>query len=232
MATKIYESTNITLVDGTEIYLTPLKIKYLREFMDVFRDIDENEPDRMLHLIKCATVCMKQYYPRIRTIEDFEDNIDVDSMYTILDIGAGIKIKKDKDQEVADAIKGKKEEEDDGRSWDTTDLAALESEAFLIGIWKDYEELETSLSMQELVAIVNKKRELDYSDKKFFAAIQGVDLDKESGNKKEVDPWEAMKARVFSRGATSDPNDIMALQGVNAEKAGFGIGMGLDYEKY
>ena len=200
--------------------------------MDVFRDIDENEPDRMLHLIKCATVCMKQYYPRIRTIEDFEDNIDVDSMYTILDIGAGIKIKKDKDQEVADAIKGKKEEEDDGRSWDTTDLAALESEAFLIGIWKDYEELETSLSMQELVAIVNKKRELDYSDKKFFAAIQGVDLDKESGNKKEVDPWEAMKARVFSRGATSDPNDIMALQGVNAEKAGFGIGMGLDYEKY
>jgi hypothetical protein len=39
-----------------------------------------------------------------------------------------------------------------------------------------------------------------------------------------------MKARVFSGGATSDSNDVLALQGVNAEKAGFGIGFGLDYE--
>jgi hypothetical protein len=39
-----------------------------------------------------------------------------------------------------------------------------------------------------------------------------------------------MKARVFSGGATSDSNDIIALQGINAQKAGFGIGMGLSYE--
>jgi hypothetical protein len=39
-----------------------------------------------------------------------------------------------------------------------------------------------------------------------------------------------MKARVFSRGATNDSKDILALQGQNAKKAGFGIGMGLDYE--
>jgi hypothetical protein len=39
-----------------------------------------------------------------------------------------------------------------------------------------------------------------------------------------------MKARVFSGGATTDSNDILALQGHNAQKAGFGIGMGLDYE--
>ena len=39
-----------------------------------------------------------------------------------------------------------------------------------------------------------------------------------------------MKARVFSRGQTSDGNDVLALQGANAQKAGFGIGMGLEYE--
>lgn len=40
-----------------------------------------------------------------------------------------------------------------------------------------------------------------------------------------------MKARVFSGGQASDSSDIVSLQGYNAEKAGFGIGMGLDYER-
>ena len=111
------------------------------------------------------------------------------------------------------------------------DLATLEAEAFLLGIWKDYEELEKSLSLPELMSTLNAKREADYNEKKFFAAIQGVDLDSQSG-KKEEDPWEAMKARVFSNGQTSDPDDILALQGHNAQKAGFGIGMGLAYEKW
>jgi hypothetical protein len=39
-----------------------------------------------------------------------------------------------------------------------------------------------------------------------------------------------MKARVYSNGATSNPNDILALQGAAARKAGFGIGHGLEYE--
>ena len=38
-----------------------------------------------------------------------------------------------------------------------------------------------------------------------------------------------MKARVFSGGKATDSNDVLALQGVTAQKAGFGIGMGLDY---
>jgi hypothetical protein len=42
--------------------------------------------------------------------------------------------------------------------------------------------------------------------------------------------WEDLKARVFSGGATDDSNDVLALQGQNARKAGFGIGMGLAYE--
>jgi hypothetical protein len=39
-----------------------------------------------------------------------------------------------------------------------------------------------------------------------------------------------MKARVFSKGKAENSKDVLALQGINAQKAGFGIGMGLDYE--
>ena len=59
--------------------------------------------------------------------------------------------------------------------------------------------------------------------------MQGVDLDKASGKE---NAWEDMKARVFSKGAANGSNDILALQGANAQKAGFGIGMGIDYESY
>jgi hypothetical protein len=57
-----------------------------------------------------------------------------------------------------------------------------------------------------------------------------VDLDGETNKDKGQKEWEDMKARVFSGGQTSDSNDVLSLQGANAQKAGFGIGMGLDYE--
>jgi hypothetical protein len=108
-------------------------------------------------------------------------------------------------------------------------LAKLEAEVFLLGIWKDYAELEINLSMPELLITLESKRDLDYQEKKFLAAIQGVDIDKGSSQAPE-NKWEEMKARVFSGGKAKDGNDVLALQGVNAQKAGFGIGMGLGYE--
>jgi hypothetical protein len=82
--------------------------------------------------------------------------------------------------------------------------------------------------MPELVSILYAKSAEDYEHKKFFAAIQGIDIDK--NNAKSQDAWEAMKARVYSKGKTSNPNDIIALQGDAARRAGFGIGHGLEYE--
>ena len=80
------------------------------------------------------------------------------------------------------------------------------------------------------MAIISSKRELDYQEKKFFAAIQGVDLEDSGNEDRGQKEWENLKARVFSGGGTSDSNDVLSLQGQNAKKAGFGIGMGLDYE--
>jgi hypothetical protein len=225
MATTVYDSGFIRLIDGTELYITPLKIKYLRDFMDMFEDVKQakNDFEAISALAMCCLTAMRQYHPNIKTIEDLEDSLDLPTIYKLLDLCAGIKINKDNDK------KPVKEQavETSGNSWDELDLAKLESEVFLLGIWKDYEDLESSLSMPELVATLESKRALDYDEKKFLAAIQGVDLDEQTN---QSDPWEEMKARVFSNGITSDPNDILALQGQNAINAGFGIGNGLSYE--
>ncbi len=227
MATEIYKIEKIQLVDGTEIELIPLKIKYLREFMSVFNAIrvTKNDQEAILVLSECARICMKQYYPEIsKTIGMLEDNLDLPTVYKVLNVAAGIKIDKKSEEPVKDQAT------ESGSTWDSLDLAKLESEAFLLGIWKDYQELEESLSMPELMATLSSKRELDYEEKKFLAAIQGVDLDSQSGSSRGQKEWEDMKARVFSKGKTSDSNDILALQGPAAQKAGFGIGMGIDYE--
>lgn len=182
-----------------------------------------NDEEAIIFLSNCASIAMKQYYPKIANISDLEDNMDLPGIYKVLEIAAGIKINEKSENPV------KEQAQDSGSSWEKLDLAKLEAEVFLLGIWKDYEELELSLSMPELMITLESKRELDYQEKKFFAAIQGVDLDKNSGQD-SGNKWEEMKAKVFSGGKASNANDVLALQGVNAQKAGFGIGMGLGYE--
>ena len=225
MATTIYPSKEIELFDGELLEIIPLKIKYLREFMDSFDNIKnaKSDDESIAVLVECVRICMKQYYPKIsKNVEDVEDNFDMPAIYEILDIAAGIKINKKSEEPVKDQA------EKSGETWETLDLAKLESEVFLLGIWKDYQELEISLSMPELLATLEVSRELDYSEKKFLAAIQGVDIEQDS--KKGQQEWEDMKARVFSNGQTSDSNDVLSLQGPKAKQLGFGIGMGLDYE--
>jgi hypothetical protein len=225
MATTVYNTKNIVLQDGVEIELAPLKIKYLRQLMDIFDEVRNSKGDleAIIALSKCARICMKQFRPEItETQEMLEEYVDLQNIYDILDITAGIKINEQSEEPI------KKQAVDSGSSWDELDLAKLESEVFLLGIWKDYDELERSLSMPELMITLSIGRELNYDEKKFLAAMQGVDLDK---NNSKSNAWEEMKARVFSGGQAANAKDIMALQGINAQKAGFGIGMGLSYEK-
>lgn len=83
--------------------------------------------------------------------------------------------------------------------------------------------------MPELVSILTAKSKQEYEDKKFMAAMQGVDIDQNSSQEGN-EAWERIKAKAFNKGKVTDPNDIVSLQGNAAKKAGFGIGEGLDYE--
>lgn len=226
MATEVYKTFFVNTIDGEEVEISPLKIKHMRLVMSRFSSISdaENEYDAIEVLIDCVRICLKQFMPHIKTIEEVEDLFDLPTTYKILEYAAGIKISKEKE----DSVQDQAEENIENSSWDALDLVKLETEAFLLGIWKNFDELESSISIQELISIISRNRELDYEEKKFLAAIQGVDL--EENSERGQKEWEDLKARVFSRGQTSDSNDVLSLQGVNAKKAGFGIGLGLDYE--
>jgi hypothetical protein len=230
MSTKVYDTKHIELIDGTILLIGPLKIFYLRQFMDRFDQLEKGNAENTLDaLIDCSMIAMQQYYPPIKNREQLEDSIDIANMYKLIEYCSGIKIGGKEPEDNKNNIDNDSKSKN---SWESLDLAKLESEIFLIGIWKDYEDLEKSLSLPELFATLEAKRESDYQDKKFTASLKGIDLDEANG-KKEEDPWEAMKARVASKLSgvgDGNPNDVTALQGVRAQQMGFGIGMGLDYE--
>lgn len=235
MPTTLYKTATVQTIDGDSIFITPLKIKYMRQFMDEFSaiDITRSDIEVMEVLSRCCAIAMQQYAPSIKTPEDVEDSFDIDTIYTIIDVGAGITLKQPSAEQAIEQNTKTKANQGDGTSWDNLDLVKLESEAFLLGIWKDYDDLESSLCMQELSAILEAKRDQDYEEKKFLAAIQGVDLDAQTG-KNDTNPWEEMKARVAAKMTGVDnngANDITSFVGQRARNAGFGIGMGLDYEK-
>lgn len=224
MATSIYQTETVYTIDQEPIEVSPLKIKYLREFMKIYPQIlsTKNDEEVIQILCECALIAMKQYSPNtFNTIFDIEDNFDIDTIKKIIEFAS------DSNEKEEDK---KNTKMDEGNSWDNLDIVKLESEVFTLGIWKNFEELEESLCISELIALLSIKREQDYDNKKFLAAIQGIDLDKESGSSKGQKEWEDMKARVFSKGKATDANDVLALQGINAQQAGFGINMGLDYE--
>lgn len=234
MATKLYTTNYVEDINGKKIKIIPLKLKYLHDFMDTFEKIKDtkNDDEAIAILVECVRIAMMQYCPEISSSkEEIEDNFNMPTIYEILDYSAGIKINKDKkEKDIKDQAVKNTEKSD----WDSFDLLSIETEVFLFGIWKNIEELEESISLPELMNIISTYRDLDYKEKKFLAALQGVDLDKGSGysggQERGQKEWEDMKARVFSKGKATDSNDILALQGENAKKAGFGIGMGLQYE--
>jgi len=228
MVKRVFETGYINLIDGTLVQMGPLKIKFYVEFMSYFNLIKfaKGDFEAISVLSECATVCMKQHYPVVQTRADLEELVDMPTIYKILDLCSGIKINPDKEENIESQAKDNAEKQG---SWEDFDLVGLEAEAFLVGSWKSFDDLESSITMPELIKIIETKREIENNQRKFDAALQGVDLEKEENNGR--DPWEEMKARVFSGGQSSDPDDILSLQGQNAAKAGFGIGMGLSYER-
>jgi hypothetical protein len=233
MPTEIYKTNKIVTVDGLEIEVIPLKIKYLKELMNAFSKIEESrtEEETFAVLAECAFIAMKQYMPKhFASPLDIEDSFDLETLYDLLNYSSGLNLKKQKEEIAEDDTK----ENDKPTTWENLDLAKLETEVFLLGIWKNFDELESSISIEELMQILSITRELDYEEKKFLAAIQGINLDeqvgKDDGKVKGQQEWENLKARVASGGRATDAKDILALQGIAAKQAGFGIGMGLSYE--
>ncbi len=76
-----------------------------------------------------------------------------------------------------------------------------------MGIWKNYDELEDNLSVDELLSTLNAHRKSQREQQRFFAAIQGIDL------------------------SDDEPRDLAELAGADAAVAGFGVGMGIGHAR-
>ena len=93
MATTTYETQKLTLMDGTEISVRPLKISLLRPFMAKFEGVaavaDNNEKSMTL-LVECVQIAMKQYKPELADdIEKLEELLDLPTVYKIVEAASG-----------------------------------------------------------------------------------------------------------------------------------------------
>lgn len=88
----------------------------------------------------------------------------------------------------------------------------------LLGNWKNFDELEESLSYPEVIAMVEAKRDVERANMKFQAAIQGIDIDKD---KQQDDPVEAIKRKVRARQQGVDPELLKTMDA--AQAAGFKV---------
>lgn len=96
MATTVNEANKVTLVDGTEITVRPLKISLLRDFLKAFdsiQDIAEDNDKSMDGLINCVQIAMKQYKPELAAdAAVLEDLLDLPTVYQIIEAAAGINL--------------------------------------------------------------------------------------------------------------------------------------------
>lgn len=77
----------------------------------------------------------------------------------------------------------------------------------LIGKWRNIDELEESLNLDELKLIIEAARERELRNQKFFAAINGIDLDK-AGTKQAEEDFLRVQRRVEARMAGKTEKEV------------------------
>ena len=94
MADNPLNKKTITLIDGTEIAVRPLKLSLLRPFMAKFALLSEASDDNdksMDILIECALIAMKQFKPELaESKEALEELLDLPTVYEIIDAASGV----------------------------------------------------------------------------------------------------------------------------------------------
>lgn len=95
MATSVYKTVDIELMDGSTLKCRPLKISLLREFMNKFGELpavaDDNDKSLDV-LVGCVAVAIKQFDSKNATVEYVEDNLDLPMIYSVIEAASGIKL--------------------------------------------------------------------------------------------------------------------------------------------
>ena len=95
MATTVYESQELTLMDGTKITARPLKISLLRPFMTKFEkvaEVTDNNEKSMTLLVECVAIAMQQFNPELADVKKLEEILDLPTVYKIIEAASGVKL--------------------------------------------------------------------------------------------------------------------------------------------
>jgi hypothetical protein len=97
MATSVYDTVEVELMDGTALTMRPLKISLLRDFMKEFQKlgdekISEDNIKSMDLLLNCAVIAMKQYNPDFADKAKLEEIIDLPTIYKVIEVASGVKL--------------------------------------------------------------------------------------------------------------------------------------------
>jgi hypothetical protein len=94
MAIKEYKQETVTLIDGTELVVRPLKLSLLKPFMKKFEGVaevaEDNEKSVDL-LLECVQIAMQQYKPELAgDVKALEEILDLPTVYKIVEAASGI----------------------------------------------------------------------------------------------------------------------------------------------
>lgn len=94
MAEKPSNNKKITLIDGTEIEVRPLKLSLLKPFMTKFSElagVSEDNDKSIDILLDCVQIAMKQYKPELSESKiNLEELLDLPTVYELIDAASGI----------------------------------------------------------------------------------------------------------------------------------------------
>jgi hypothetical protein len=86
----------IELMDETKLNVRPLKVSLLKPFLKEFKGLEavaDDDEKSMDILLNCVQIAFKQYAPEIaEDREKIEDNIDLPTIYKIIDVASGINL--------------------------------------------------------------------------------------------------------------------------------------------
>ena len=95
MATTVYETVELELLNGETILVKPLNLKNLRAVMKEWqRAADAKNEDEFLDvLIDCTAIAFRQFVPELAEDKDsIEEAVDLQTMYKILEVAADIRL--------------------------------------------------------------------------------------------------------------------------------------------
>lgn len=85
------------------------------------------------------------------------------------------------------------------------------AEAFPLGNWKNFKEMEESLTLDELYLLIKTQNDVDYTRRKFDAAIQGIDLEEETEDTSSFDAVREQADAILGNVTEEQVQDLFGL---------------------